>query len=541
MQVSIDSMISRLLQARHGVLDNVIYYSGKQPKATYIATAITLYIGTKIYNVMSCPNTLRHIAYVPAPLWMFSLMRGETTLDRTKRLLISRMTETNGMVSKFSQLGWEVTVMNPKAIKTLLQRTDLFPKSEVTIDNFDSRSLIRRYFGKTNLTLANGHEWMRRRKIANPAFKRALPVKMFARLTSQASEQLDLSNGAPVMIAPMMQRFTLDVIGLAGFGFDLNSISSPDGQWVTAYNEVADGFMAFPFIFLPVLETEFIHFFPNRRKKHEQLSKLDGLFESIIEHKRETLKNAKPESVDDNEKDLLTLLMEAGRGEDHDSEPLTNQELRDELVLFFFAGHDTTSHALACALYYLAVNPDIQEKARQEVIDVLGDTQEENYPTIQQLRQLPYLTRVMKETLRIASPPVNLVQRIAQHDTELEGVVIPKDTLLTVDFYAIHHNPHLWITPEVFDPDRFNEGGELDCMDSSYAYLPFGGGGRQCIAMTFSIAEQKVVLSGLLRNYDISLPENSIHKHSLQFRPSTGLIVPTKDLELKFVRRNLVF
>jgi cytochrome P450 len=133
-------------------------------------------------------------------------------------------------------------------------------------------------------------------------------------------------------------RFTLDVIGLAGFGFDLNSINTPDGQWVTAYNEVADGFMAFPYIFLPILETEFIHFFPNRRKKHEQLTKLDGLFENIIEHKRETLKHVQSELEDDNEKDLLTLLMEAGRGEDDDSEPLTNGELRDELVLFFFAG-----------------------------------------------------------------------------------------------------------------------------------------------------------------------------------------------------------
>jgi hypothetical protein len=187
MVASFDSTISQLMQARHGFLDSVIRLLGKQSKATYITTAIALYVATKICNVLSCPKSLQHIAYVPAPVWMLSLMRGETTLDRTKRLLISRMTETNGMVSKFSQLGWEVTVMNPKAIRTLLQRTglclfsnpdhflhrnadvhspDIFPKSEVAIKNFDSRSLIRRYFGKTNLTMANGHEWMRRRKVS---------------------------------------------------------------------------------------------------------------------------------------------------------------------------------------------------------------------------------------------------------------------------------------------------------------------------------------------------------------------------------------
>jgi cytochrome P450 len=104
------------------------------------------------------------------------------------------------------------------------------------------------------------------------------------------------------------------------------------------YNDVADGFMEFPYIFLPILETRFLHFFPNRRKKHEQLTKLDAFFETIIEHKRDSLRNTKFADVEDNEKDLLTLLMEAGRGEHDDSEPLTNGELRDELVLFFFAG-----------------------------------------------------------------------------------------------------------------------------------------------------------------------------------------------------------
>lgn len=125
MVISIDSTISQLLQARHRIIDNAILRLGKQSKATYITTAIVLFVATKIYNVLSCPKSLRHIAHVPAPIWLLSLMRGETTLDRSKRLLISRMTETNGMVSKFSQLGWEVTVMNPQAIKTLLHRTGL--------------------------------------------------------------------------------------------------------------------------------------------------------------------------------------------------------------------------------------------------------------------------------------------------------------------------------------------------------------------------------------------------------------------------------
>lgn len=135
----------------------------------------------------------------------------------------------------------------------------------------------------------------------------------------------------------MFDRLTLDAIGLAAFGFDLNAIGTPDGEWVDAYVDVTEHLLEFPYIFLPVLETHLLKFFPNRRSKHEKLTKLNNLFEDIIKRKRETLA-LKPTDTDDSEKDLLTLLIEAGRGEDEDCEPLNDSELRDELVIYFFAG-----------------------------------------------------------------------------------------------------------------------------------------------------------------------------------------------------------
>ncbi|GAB5591829.1 hypothetical protein Unana1_06729 [Umbelopsis nana] len=370
----------------------------------------------------------------------------------------------------------------------------IFPKARA-IDQLDSRALVRRFFGKTNLSLANGHEWKRRRKIANPAFRRSLPVKLFSRLTSQIFEQIDKANGDPILVPAMMQRLTIDAIALAGFGFELNAINTPNGEWVDAYNDVANHLLEFPYLFLPVLEAKFFRFFLNRCAKHDKLTRLNILFEDIIRHKKESLLK-EGSDVEDNEKDLLTLLIEAGRGENDDSEPLTNQELRDELVVFFFAGHDTTANTLAATLYYLAVNP----------------------------------------TIRIASPTITLIQRQAAEDTELAGVVIPKRTVATVDIASLHHNPNLWENPEVFDPERFAEGGEHDSKSSPYSYLAFGGGTRQCIGMNFSIAEQRVVLSGLLRKYDVSLPENSIHKDGLQFN-SHLILLSSKDLKLKFTRR----
>jgi hypothetical protein len=178
--------IAYLLQARDVIASTMLPRLNMQSKVTYITAAVALYVATSIYRALSYPKKLQHIAHVPAATWIASLMRGENTVQRAKQLLIPRMHHTNGLVVKFAQLGWEVTVMNPHAIKVLLQKTgtryksfilpflcvavpnsaiDIFPKSEATIEQLNSGTLIRRFFGKTNLSLANGHEWKRRRKV----------------------------------------------------------------------------------------------------------------------------------------------------------------------------------------------------------------------------------------------------------------------------------------------------------------------------------------------------------------------------------------
>jgi cytochrome P450 len=128
----------------------------------------------------------------------------------------------------------------------------------------------------------------------------------------------------------------LDAIGLVGFGFEFNATETPEGEWVKTYNDVADNVGDLKYLFFPILDTTFLGLFPERQKKHESLNKLNKLFDQIIEHKKSELTKG-ASNVDDNEKDLLTLMIEAGNGDDQ-HEPLTSEELRDELVLFFIAG-----------------------------------------------------------------------------------------------------------------------------------------------------------------------------------------------------------
>jgi cytochrome P450 len=131
-------------------------------------------------------------------------------------------------------------------------------------------------------------------------------------------------------------RFTLDAIGLIGFGFEFNATNTPDGEWVRRYNDVVEHFLDFKFLLLPQLDSSLLWLFPERRAKHESMTKLNELFEEVIQHKKAALSNTSSD-VEDSEKDLLTLMLEAGQGDDS-NEALTSEELRNELVLFFVAG-----------------------------------------------------------------------------------------------------------------------------------------------------------------------------------------------------------
>jgi cytochrome P450 len=140
------------------------------------------------------------------------------------------------------------------------------------------------------------------------------------------------------------------------------------------------------------------------------------------------------------------------------------------------------------------------------------------------------------QSVRLASPAQSLVERIATKDTEVAGTFIPKGSLVKINILGLHYNPSLWNEPNKFNPDRFEDGGELESRSSVYSYLPFGGGSRQCIGMNFSLAEQRIALSLILRRYELSVPEDSIHKDELKF--SSNLFLNSAlDVKLNFKRR----
>jgi cytochrome P450 len=168
--------------------------------------------------------------------------------------------------------------------------------------------------------------------------------------------------------------------------------------------------------------------------------------------------------------------------------------------LFTLAGHDTTANALSFAIHALARDPDLQQKAREEAISVLGDAPKDVYPTSEDIKQFHFINRVIKETLRFSGPATTGTPRRTTQDTEVAGYYVPKGTPVVVNIYDLHHNPTLWNDPEKFDPSRFVDGGESDQKaGGGIAYAPFYNGQRMCIGMQFSLDEQRVMLSCLCK------------------------------------------
>ncbi|GAA5801588.1 hypothetical protein HPULCUR_007036 [Helicostylum pulchrum] len=173
----------------------------------------------------------------------------------------------------------------------------------------------------------------------------------------------------------------------------------------------------------------------------------------------------------------------------------------------------------------LGLFPYLDTKLRDEPCDVL--------PTIEDTKRMTYINQIVKETLRINGPVSKTVPRVVQEDIFLSGAFVPKGTLLVVNMFGIQHSNKIWSDPDVFNRDRFAESGEGIREDSeSMAWAPFGYGSKQCIGMNFSLNQQRVMLSMLLRKYRWSTPEDSAHKNGII---STGLnLQGPVDLDIAF-------
>jgi len=178
---------------------------------------------------------------------------------------------------------------------------------------------------------------------------------------------------------------------------------------------------------------------------------------------------------------------------------LDDRQLNDNLFLFFLAGHETSATALTWALYEMAKNPEVQKKAREEVITIVGKNKT---PSWDDLNKLEYIHMILKETLRLWDPVI-AISRSTDKQVTIGNYKIPKDTLVMLSLYSIHHHPDIWPEPYKFDPERFTQDNSQN--RHPYAWLPFSAGPRSCLGNKFSLLEMKLTLALILQKFQFEL------------------------------------
>ncbi|MFJ6252342.1 MULTISPECIES: cytochrome P450 [unclassified Streptomyces] len=198
--------------------------------------------------------------------------------------------------------------------------------------------------------------------------------------------------------------------------------------------------------------------------------------------------------------DLLTLLIGAESAEDGSFDAT---ELREQVLVFLLAGHETTATSLGFALHLLGLHPEAQKRAREEVDRVLAG----RTPGAADLDALPYVTQVLKEAMRLF-PAAPVIGRRAVAATEIGGVAVPAGADVVVAPWVTHRHPDYWEDAERFDPDRFTP--EAEAARPRYAWFPFGGGPRACIGQHFSMLESVIALAMILQRYGFEAVDTEV-------------------------------
>ncbi|MGW6687129.1 cytochrome P450 [Streptomyces sp. NPDC054961] len=249
---------------------------------------------------------------------------------------------------------------------------------------------------------------------------------------------------------------------------------------------------------------------PANRRAAAALDELYGVCDEIIARRRRGLAaaGATPDPVTDPAtdpgaapgEDLLSLLAAATSADDAEFD---DTELREQVLIFLLAGHETTATSLSFALHLLARHPGLQDRARAEVAAVLGG----RTPGAADLDRLPYLTQVLKEAMRLY-PAAPVMGRRSVDAAVIDGHAVPAGADVILAPWVTHRHPRYWPDPERFDPDRFTP--EAEAARPRYAWFPFGGGPRACIGQHFSMLESVIALAMILREYAFEAVDTEI-------------------------------
>ncbi|XP_028677168.1 cholesterol 24-hydroxylase-like isoform X1 [Erpetoichthys calabaricus] len=403
--------------------------------------------------------------------------------------LFRKWAEEYGPVVRMNMLNQVfLIVTSPEAVKELLmsQKYTKEPNSYKLLF-----SLFRqRFFGLGLVTDINHDRWYHQRRIMDPAFSRTY-LKDLMYIFNDKSERMmekleEVADGqTPVHMAHLINCVTLDVICTAAFGMNLNLMDDAKIPFTKVIDTCLRGMAQY-------LRNPYMQYFPWHWNYVKEVENAAVLLRKIGKECIDKRKAAilRGEEVP---QDILTQILKTAEQE----EQVDDEIMIDNFVTFFIAGQETTANQLAFTVLELTRQPEILEKLRAEVDEVIGSKRDVDY---EDLNKLTYTSQVLKESLRLY-PPAPGTSRWIHEDYVIEGIKIPGKVPVMLNTYIMGRMEKFFKDPLKFDPERFHP----DAPKPYFSYFPFSLGHRSCIGQVFSQMEAKTVLAKLLQRYEFKL------------------------------------
>lgn len=380
--------------------------------------------------------------------------------------------------AQFGNMEPMVIVDHPQAVQEMLNSNAFHAPGK-------ANSFLKPIIGEQSMVMFSGERHKRSRQLLMPPFH-GERMRNYGQLICDIAADVasKWSVDRPFVVRSAMQEVTMRVILQAVFGLDDGPRLQQLRPVLASFVDMTGSPLRASILFVKWLQQDWGSWSPWGRMKQRQ-RKIDDLIYAEIEERR-----LQPDA---NRTDILSLMMAA---RDENGQPMTNQELRDELMTLLFAGHETTATALAWAFYWIHHLPSVRQKLLQE-LDSLGEN-----PDPMEISRLPYLSAICQETLRIYPVAMQMFARQVLTPVELMGHQLEPGTVVFASIYLTHRREDLYPEPLQFKPERF-----LERQFSPYEYLPFGGGSRRCIGLALAQLEMKLVLATILRDFDLVLAE----------------------------------
>lgn len=383
-----------------------------------------------------------------------------------------------------------------------------FPKSAFL------HELLSPLLGESIFT-TNGEVWKKQRELLRPSFEMTRINKVFNLMSEAVADMMDrfskYPNHAIIEVDEAMTFITADVIFRTIMSSKLDEEKGKKilNAFVTFQEQSVHTAMRRMFRF-----PKWLSYVLGDRKRAKAGDVIRQVLSDIIKPRYDMADNAEFEDI----LGSLLLVVDADT-----NKRFSFEEILDQVAMLFLAGHETTASSLTWTLYLLSLYPKEQEKAYEEITQVLQGGAIE----ISHLRQFKYLTNIFKESLRLY-PPVGFFAREAKKDTQVRDKLIKKDSGVVIALWLIHRHEEFWTNPHGFNPSRFEGEYKKD------AYLPFGVGERICIGQGFAMQEAILILANILKTYKLELEEGFVPDvvGRLTVRSANGM-------RIKFSKREL--